>query len=383
MRWKYGVWLLAMVLQPAPQAQPRTAWPFWSSYERHFLSPQGRVVDFSRNSMTTSEGQSYALFFSLVAGDAKEFERIRAWTEDNLARGNLAENLPAWSWGQGSHGAWRVLDGGSAADADLWIAYSLLEAGRLWRHPAYSQTGKALLEQIARHEVAQAPGLGAVLMPGPTQLFSGPGRWILNESYAPLPLLMAAALADPAGPWREMAANLPEWLQQASPSGFAMNWVEWSHGRFTAIANPGPAGAGAGGVGYGSYDAIRVYLWAGMTNPKTSGAGKILSIFAPMARLLAQGQPPPEVVSPTGEVLSKNSPVGFAAALAPFLQLSGEGAAAVAEQQRVNAQFQRTTGLLGADPHYYDQNLALFAQGWWQRRFRFSADGRLQVRWEH
>ncbi len=381
MRWRLGVWLLAMVLQPLVRAQTRNAWPLWWSYQQHFLSPQGRVIDLSRHSMTTSEGQGYALFFSLVADDAREFEHIRAWTEDHLAGGNLAKNLPAWSWGQDAHGAWRVLDQNSASDADLWIAYSLLEAGRLWHHPAYTQTGKALLALIARREVAQAPGLGPVLMPGPAQLFSGPGRWILNESYAPLALLLAAAQTDPAGPWREMAANLPMWLQQASPSGFAMNWVEWSNGRFTAIASPGPAGTGAGGAGCGSYDAIRVYLWAGMTNPKTPGAGKILSIFAPMARLLAQGQPPPEVVSPTGAVLSRNSPVGFAAALEPFLLSSGEKAAATAEQQRVNAKFDHATGLLGADPRYYDQNLALFAQGWRQRRFRFRADGGLQVPW--
>jgi len=130
MRWRYGVWLLAMVLQPVLHAQTRSAWPFWSSYQQHFISPDGRVTDFSRGSMTTSEGQSYALFFSLVADDAKEFERIRQWTEDNLASGSLAENLPAWSWGKDARGGWGVLDRNSAADADLWIAYSLLEAGR-------------------------------------------------------------------------------------------------------------------------------------------------------------------------------------------------------------------------------------------------------------
>jgi len=227
------------------------------------------------------------------------------------------------------------------------------------------------------------PGVGVVLMPGRTPLFSGQGRWILNESYAPLPLLLAAASADPAGPWRQMARDLPLWLQKASPSGFAMNWVEWSAGRFTAVAGPDVLGAGAGAVGEGngSYDAIRVYLWAGMTDPKTPGGMKILSIFAPMARLLAQGQRPPEVVSPDGEVLSQNSPVGFAAALMPFLLRSGDPAAAEAELERVNAQVDRSTGLLDADPRYYDQNLALFALGWKQNRFYFATDGRLRVRW--
>ncbi len=382
MRWRYGIWLLALALQPLVQAQAKSAWPFWSSYQQRFISQDGRVMDFSRGSMTTSEGQSYALFFSLVADDAREFERIRVWTEDNLAGGSLAENLPAWSWGMDARGAWGVLDRSSAADADLWIAYSLLEAGRLWRNTAYSQTGRALLDQMVRQEVAYVPGVGAVLMPGPVRLFSGPGHWILNESYAPLPLLFAAAQADPGGPWRQMAADLPQWLAQASPSGFAMNWVEWSNAGFTTIERPGPDGTGAGGAGSGSYDAIRVYLWAGMTNRKTPGAEKILSTLAPMARLLAKGERPPEIVSPSGVVLSGSSPAGFAAALEPFLLSSGETAAAGVEAQRVKAQFDRSTGLLGADPHYFDQNLALFALGWREGRYRFAPDGSLRVRWE-
>ncbi|MGC9198003.1 MAG: cellulose synthase complex periplasmic endoglucanase BcsZ [Acidobacteriaceae bacterium] len=386
----YAVYLVAMLLPPVlhaqPHAQSRRAWPFWAAYQQHFISPDGRVIDPSRASMTTSEGQSYALFFSLVANDSQEFERIRQWTQDNLADGSLAQNLPAWSWGKNARGGWGILDRNSAADADLWIAYSLLQAGRLWRNPAYTHTGKALLAQIAQQEVASVPGLGVVLMPGRTTLFSDHGRWILNESYSPLPLLLAAASADAAGPWRQMATDLPPWLQQASPSGFAMNWVEWSMGKFTAVADPSvlraaTAAGAAPAHGYGSYDAIRVYLWAGITDPRTPGAAKILSIFAPMARLLAQGQRPPEIVSPGGAVLSPNSPVGFAAALMPFLLRSGDPAAAAAELHRVNAQVDRSTGLLDADPRYYDQNLALFALGWKQNRFHFAADGRLRVPW--
>src|SRR5271155_4897717 len=66
-----------------------SVWPLWDHYAAHFLTPEGRVIDPERNSMTTSEGQSYAMFFALVAGDSVSFERIRAWTEENLAQGDL------------------------------------------------------------------------------------------------------------------------------------------------------------------------------------------------------------------------------------------------------------------------------------------------------
>jgi len=46
------------------------------------------------------------------------------------------------------------------------------------------------------------------------------------------------------------------------------------------------------------------------------------------------------------------------------------------------AQIEPSTGLLGDPPKYYDQNLALFALGWQEQRFRFAPDGTLRVQWK-
>ncbi len=371
--------LVALALPFAWKAGAQRTWPFWTSYKARFVSAEGRVLDPNRDSMTTSEGQSYALFFALVANDPSSFERIRAWTESNLAHGNLASNLPAWSWGRGDDGSWHVLDQNSAADSDLWIAYSLIEAGRLWQKPAYARTGEALLGLIANKEVADLPGVGPVLMPGPADLFTSDDHWVLNESYLPLPLLVAAAHAAPNGPWKQMAAGLPAWMQRANPSGYAMDWVAYTDGKFVAVRNPGDASRPPSG----SYDAIRVYLWAGMTDSQTPGADKILHILSPMARMMMTVRTPPEIISPEGRVLSHNAPVGFSAALIPFLLSSGDKSAAMAQLRIVNAQFDKQTGLLGIHPRYYDQNLALFALGWQEQRFRFTPNGELKVRWKN
>jgi endoglucanase len=40
------------------------------------------------------------------------------------------------------------------------------------------------------------------------------------------------------------------------------------------------------------------------------------------------------------------------------------------------------SGLYGKDLAYYDQNLALFAIGFIDGRFRFGADGELNVEWK-
>lgn len=384
---KYGfrpALLVVMMLSllSGPVAGAESGWPLWNRYAARFVSAEGRVIDPDRNSMTTSEGQSYAMFFALVAGDAASFERLRSWTENNLAQGDLSRHLPSWSWGKGDDGSWRVLDENSAADSDLWIAYDLLQAGTIWQKPAYRQAGTALLENIAREEVAQLPNVGPVLMPGRVELFAKGDRWVVNPSYMPLPLLCAASHASPDGPWKQMATALPTWLRRASPSGFAMDWVAYedeTKSSFSATSNPGDPSQTA----RGSYDAIRVYMWAGMTAKETPGAATMLAIFAPMARLMRTDPAPPETVSPDGTVVSHAAPPGFSAAMVPFLASSGEKMASAAQLHLVTAEFDRQTGLLGIPPRYYDQNLALFGLGWQEQRFRFNPDGTLRVRWKN
>src|SRR5690606_41062597 len=96
---------------------------------------------------STSEGQSYALFFALVANDRERFERIWRWSREILAGNDPQNMLPAWLWGQGKDGKWQVQDANSASDADLWFVYALLEADRLWQKPAYRADALALLAQ--------------------------------------------------------------------------------------------------------------------------------------------------------------------------------------------------------------------------------------------
>jgi endoglucanase len=318
------------------------------------------------------------MFFALVANDHASFQRIFSWTTNNLGQADLSKNLPAWSWGHKDDGSWGVLDSNSAADADLWIAYSLIEAGELWGPTEYTKTGNALLSLIAQEEVVTVPQIGPLLLPGKSGFHPYSGRWILNPSYMPLPLLFAANHFAPEGPWKQMALALPGWLQQGNPAGFAMDWVKCD----PKGCSPGGGPGDSTGVSRGSYDAIRVYLWAGMTNRQTPGAEKLSDIFAPMSQYVKAHSVPPEAVGADGSILSTSSPASFAVALAPFLLSSGDLSLAMHLQQNVIAEISSSTGLLGTPARYYDQNLALFSLGWLQQRFRFAPDGTLRVQWK-
>ena len=44
-------------------------WKLWNAYAARFVDAQGRVFDPRASQTTTSEGEAYAMFFSLVAND--------------------------------------------------------------------------------------------------------------------------------------------------------------------------------------------------------------------------------------------------------------------------------------------------------------------------
>jgi len=346
------------------------AWPLWQAYAERFIQADGRVVDFHA-AHSTSEGQAYGLFFALVANDRQRFAALLKWTEDNLAGGDLGAQLPAWQWGRRDDGSWGVLDPNPASDADLWLAYTLLEAGRLWREPVYSRLGLRLTARIAEEEVATLPGLGPILLPAPAGFQPQPDLWRLNPSYLPIQLLRALHDYDPTGPWAGMVPATIRLLRETAVRGFAPDWTGYQTGiGWVADPDKGPVG---------SYDAIRVYLWLGMLDIDEPLRAPLLRALRGMATSLQRDGVPPERVDTLSGRAEGRGPAGFSAALLPYLAALGDSPLLTQQRRRVEAAYHER--LLGNDPRYYDQNLALFGTGWLDGRFRFAAGGRLLPSW--
>jgi len=359
-------------------------WTFWDAYAAHFIDAQGRVIDPKGGNRTTSEGQSYALFFSLVANDRPRFDRLLTWTQTNMAGGNLGAHLPGWLWGKSTDGTWKLLDTNPAADADIWIAYSLLEAGKLWKSPAYTDLARQMMAQIAKQEVADLPNFGLMLMPGTTELFKHGQTWTVNPSYLPIFIFSQFAAVDKAGPWRLIALNIPRLLEQSSRHGFVMDWVDFvpSDGFYPGSSTVGAEPAKDTPPAVGSYDAIRVYLWAGMLDGNGPMRSHLIGTLSGMGSYLDNHNAPPEKVSDQGIPAEQDGPVGFSAAVLPYLKtFPNLERVAVLQKIRISAQLDRSTGLYGKDPAYYDQNLILFSTGFLEGRFRFGSQGELKVEW--
>jgi endo-1,4-beta-D-glucanase Y len=354
-------------------------WTLWQSYATRFLDDQGRVIDHSANDGTTTEGEAYAMFFALVANDRPRFDKLVDWTQNNLAQGDLTLHLPAWKWGKAPDGSWRVLDTNSAADADLWMAYSLCEAGRLWHNDRYASLGKIMADNIAHAEVVEVPGVGTTVLPGETGFHPDPITWYLNPSYMPPSLLAYFSQFDPV--WSEVAKSLPTLV--ASRGGYVMDWITADKQGVHPMPPPLTIGNGKPApTPVGSYDAIRVYLWMGIANPDTPGVSESLPAMHAMAIYLKNNAAPPKSVDPAGVVVDPNGPTGFSAAVIPYLHALHLKQEQARQVDRLNATRDPKTGLYGQTPEYYEQNLALFEDGWASGRYKFDQYGKLHVKWK-
>ncbi|WP_321817131.1 MULTISPECIES: cellulose synthase complex periplasmic endoglucanase BcsZ [unclassified Paraburkholderia] len=387
---------------PASASTSACAWSDWTAF-KHTLLSDGRVIDASTpRQITVSEGQSYALFFALVANDRAAFDKILQWTENNLAQGDLTAHLPAWVWGrtdidekgapvaasgasaaasasaaQASKGTWGVIDSNSASDADLWIAYTLLEAGRLWNVRRYTALGTVMARNIVRTETATLPGLGRTVLPGPAGFRLDKDTWRLNPSYVPLQLMRRFALALPeASEWKAMLDSSTKLVNDTAPHGFSPDWVVYR----------GKDGAKSGGKnGFGpdapthaesAYNAIRVYLWAGMLAYDDPLRKTTLATFTPLSGFVAaHGFPPERVDTQTGTPASNEGNGGFSAAVAPYLSALGRTDLADAQVERSRTLAQKSP------PGYYSSVLMLFGLGYLQGLYHFDAQGRVAPAW--
>ena len=352
--------LLLFFAQPVLAEECRN-WPQWDGFSERYIE-NGRVIDPSADHHTTSEGQSYALFFSLVANDRKNFDIILKWTETHL--GDLVTRLPAWEWGKREDGSNGVLDENSAADSDLWIAYTLAQAGNLWKSPEYSETAKKLSSLILEKESDELPGIGRTLIPGESSFHPEAGFWRLNPSYVPLQIVRGMAAIYPDSQWPDVVSSSIDLIVRSAPLGFAPDWIIYREGK------------GFQPDSQGSYNAIRVYLWAGRLSQDDPVKKILLERFSPMVQYVEKaGTPPVQVDTRTGNAKG-DGPAGFSAALVPLLFSSNAETAMEAQQLRIEA-----NAPLARKDNYYEQALTLFGLGWMENRYRFSGEGALLPNW--
>jgi endoglucanase len=344
-------------------------WPWfaWHRYADKFVQSDGRVIEEAGGARTTSRTEAYALFFALVAHDRQRFSRILAWSDSNLAGGRLGLRLPASVWGRRDDGSFGVIDGTSASGADLWFAYDLLEAARLWQRAELGKLGNLLLARIAATEVA---GVGERRTP---MLLTGSTAHAADAVWQARPSDLAGfqiryfEKANPSGPWRAVWETYLHMMERGVRDGVVPARLSIdAHGRVMPAA----------GADHDEADALRVYLWAGFSPDDDRD---LFNLLAPAAATHTPHALPAALAGLT-KALDGDGNDTLSAALLPFaLAVRDTDLAQLLLGQAHN--FKRSE--MAELPARADEaSLQLFGEGWYHHRFRFDEDGRLLPRWD-
>jgi endoglucanase len=232
----------------------------WQSYARDFIQGDGRVIDHSRQSVSTSEGQSYAMLRAVWMGDRPQFDLVWKWTQSNLQV--RSDHLFGYLWGQHSDGTWSIINKDSATDADEDIALALIFAGRTWSDPTYTNQATQIISDIWTHEIAKIKGQPYLTAGNWAPSQTKPGPAIDPSYFAPYEYRLFATL-DPHHAWTKVIETSYRLLSQCSQLKLGRsksvnlppNWCAVSRSSGKAVADPKISGAEI----YG-YDAFRT-MW--------------------------------------------------------------------------------------------------------------------------
>lgn len=224
----------------------------WKTYVQRFIQQDGRVIDHSAESISTSEGQAYAMLRAVWIGDRDTFDKTFTWARNNLNSGIRTDNLWAWKWGKDPQGKWVVLDKAFAADADQDAALALILASRVWKDGKYAGDARSILRDLWERGTVEAGG-HRYLLAGDS-LCKGDVCRINPSYYAPYAYRVFAAFDDSAD-WNALVDSSYQLLSVVSGfarTGLPADWVLLSTttGKITPASDKDSS--------Y-SYDAFRVH----------------------------------------------------------------------------------------------------------------------------
>ena len=351
-----------MAVPPVESPRPALLTAAWSGYKHRFIQPDGRVIDFQRDQVTSSEGQSYAMLRAVWMDDRPTLDLTWRWTQDNL--GDPTHSRIGWLWGKAPDGSWRLLDANSASDADEDIALALLFAAHRWSS-TYRPAAIALLDRIWSEEVATVAG-----DPYLTAGNWGPGAAggpVLNPSYFAPYEYRIIAQEDRAHPWGELIDTSYSALQACTEAPLDRgagrlppNWCALDVA--SGGAHPAPGMSQGGDYGY---DAFRV-MWRVALDARWNLEPRALRYLSAHSMVLLdswhQQRKLASEYKHDGVIRNPNEdPTVYGGAIASFLVVDRNAADQMMSRMEATAKSSGQNGTyFGTSTNYYEQNWIWF-----------------------
>lgn len=335
----------------------------WNYYKRTFISDDGRVIDHQRASVTTSEGQAYAMRRAIMMNDKKTFDKTYNWAKYNLQHKN--DKLFAWLWGQKKPGPqmqieWGILDQNGATDAGVEIAVNLIFAYKIWNQENYIEDAMLILNDIWDKETIEIQG-ERILVAGINQ--NKLENIEVNPSYFMPYSFRILSVVDKKHDWKKLVDSsyrLTNWCLDNIKSGLPPDvfYINRNTGAITFDNDKSKF----------CYDAVRAFyiFYVDYTLTKDSRAEKLLSkskIFIDRWKCEKKFY---TCYKQNGELENYDEAIGSIAVILPAIKMYDNKVADEIYQNRIKAKY-HSEGYWGDDPmDYYAQNLVWFGNWLYQ-----------------
>lgn len=332
----------------------------WKYYKKTFISNDGRVIDYQRGNVTTSEGQAYAMRRALMMDDKATFNKTYNWAKYNLQHKN--DKLFAWLWGQenpNQQGPFEygvIIDNNGATDAGVEIAIILILASKIWEQESYMNDALKLMNDIWNKETIDIKGV-RILISGVSQ--NRTENIEVNPSYFMPEGFRIFAEVDRNHDWQKLVDSsyrLIDWCIDHIESGLPPDhfYINKNTGVITFKKDKSDF----------SYDAVRVFyrFFIDYLLTKDPRAEKLLSRAKFFITRWKREKKFYTNYKQDGELKDYNEAIGSIALLLPVIKMYDKNIADDIYKDKIKAKYHRE-GYWEDPLNYYAQNLVWF--GYW------------------
>lgn len=325
-------------------------------YKRYFLAHDGRIIDYQRGGITTSEGQSYMMIRSVLMEEKSKFDLVHNWNNSNIKR---KDNLFAWLWGEDKNGNYSTIDWNSASDADIDIAFALILAYEKWHKQCYLEEAKAIINSIWNNETKIVNGC-RVLMPGVNQTSEqmseqdSEEKIEINPSYFSPYQFKLFCNYDKEHDWTQLADSSYYFLKETmkkTKTGLPPDWFEIQNGEIIINNEKGAF----------SYDAVRVFQRVYVDYALT-GDKRALEVLENSKFLATKWKESGKFYVnylPDGQLKNKDEFIGAIAALLPAISIYDKKYSQLIYKKKIT-KYLTNKIFLESKNDYYGKNLAWF-----------------------
>lgn len=341
----------------------------WNYYKKTFISNDGRVIDYQRASVSTSEGQAYAMRRAIMMKDKVTFDKTYNWAKYNLQHKN--DKLFAWLWGEKNPDGQKeikygVLDQNSASDADVEIAVSLIFAYKIWDQKDYIEDAMLIINDIWDKETVEIKG-ERIIVAGANQ--NKLENIEINPSYFMIHAFRILSVVDNQHDWQKLVDSsyrVTNWCIDNIKSGLPPDifYINRNTGVITFDKEKSDF----------CYDAVRVFyrFYVDYILTKDPRAEKLLSkskIFIYRWKCEKKFY---TCYKQNGELKNYDEAIGSIAVILPAIKMYDQKVAEEIYKNRIKAKY-HFKGYWEDPMDYYAQNLVWFGNWLYKNEKNVSA----------